>query len=170
MYHSLLCRKTKAFTLIELAIVIAIISILTATVVIFLGSARLKAGATRGLVDIRQIQVYIETYEQNYGSYPVSCSGGGGWAARNPHRFGCNLGICWIPELAADGCPLPYNQNAAPPTATQASDSQYLYWSNGVDYKLIYHVPVSMSVPGEFIDPRRPTWAFGVWTPGARNW
>ena len=164
--------KTKrsscaAFTLIELLIVIAIIGILMSTITVSLNAFRLKAQATQGLTDILRVTSYLETYKANYGNYPPSCGTGAGWASRDNNPWGCGQGPCWISPFSSEGwCPLPYNQNNPPPGNT-AAVSQYIYNSNSADYKLLYHVPVSMGVPDEFIDPVRPTWAFGTWSPGA---
>ncbi len=155
--------RRKGFTLIEVLIVVSITSILMATVMVSLQAARLKSQAVQSLTDIQRIALYIETYKANYGSYPLSCGTGGAWASRNANPWGCGLGACWIPQFATETwCPLPSNLNA--PTAS----SQYIYFTNatGTDYKLLYHQPVSLAIPAEFIDPMRPTWAFGIWSSG----
>ena len=167
----------RAFTLIELLIVVAIIGILTSTVTVSLNAFRLKAQANQALADIVRIASYLETYKaDNNGVYPVSCSGSG-WASRDANPWGCAVGYCWIPELAAYGyCPasppglFPHNRNDPPAYRPIAAESQYIYYSDGANYKLIYHNAVSVGVPSEFIDPIRPTWAFGVWSSGAAAW
>lgn len=163
--------SSPAFTIIELLIVVAIIGILTSTVTVSLNAFRLKAQATQGLTDIIRIASYIEAYRANYGAYPLSCGTGGSWASF-ASDYGCDLGACWIGQFSTEGwCPLPRNLNN-PPAGQTTTTSTYIYLTDlsGSDYKLIYHVPVSMGVSEEFIDPARPTWAFGVWTPGAAAW
>jgi len=51
---------------------------------------------------------------------------------------------------------------------------QYIYNSNGTDYKLIAHQPeeclvVKAKYPN-LLDPMRDCWAYGYWTEGAKNW
>ncbi len=165
----LLSPKRKAgFTLIEVMIVVAIISLVTGAVMVSLSAVRLKTEATQALADLQKIGLYLETYRANYGTYPLSCGTGGQWAARNAYASWCGLGACWISQFSGEGwCPLPYNLNPPPP-GIPANQSQYIYRTNGSgsDYKLIYHSPVSMAVPPEFIDPQRTTWAFGIWSTG----
>lgn len=161
-------RRKNGFTLIEVMIVVAIISLVSGAVMVSLSAARLKTQATQALADLQKISLYIETYRANYGSYPLSCGTGGQWASRNANPWGCGLGTCWISQFSGDGwCPLPHNLNP-PPSGYSAGQSQYIYRTDGSgnNYKLIYYGPVSMAIPSEFIDPQRTTWAFGIWSPG----
>ncbi|MFA9262534.1 MAG: type IV pilin protein [Undibacterium sp.] len=163
--------SVPAFTLIELVIVVAIVGILTSTVTVSLRAFQLKSQANQAVTDILRVTEYIESYKANYGAYPLSCGDGSGWASRNNNPWGCGLGACWIGQFSAEGwCPLPYNTNNPPAYNPAADQSQYIYYSNGVNYKLLYHNAVSMGVPNEFIDSIRPTWAFGTWSPGAAAW
>lgn len=160
-----------AFTVIELLIVIAIIGILTSAVTVSLSAFRLKAQSSQAVVDLVRITSYLESYRGNYGAYPLSCGDGSGWASRNNNPWGCGLGACWIGQFSTEGwCPLPSNPNNPPAYNPTAAESQYIYYSNGINYKLLYHNAVSIDVPGEFIDPIRPTHAFGTWSPGAAAW
>lgn len=166
--------SVKAFTLIELLVVVAIIGILTSTVTVSLRAFQTKSQANQALTDLLSITEKLEAYKANHGSYPVSC--GGAWASRDANPWGCGNGACWIPEFAneEDWCEapfwMPYNRNNPPDWNPVAAQSQYIYSSNGANYKLIYHNAVSMGVPSEFIDPTRPTWAFGTWSSGAAAW
>jgi len=61
----------RGFTLIELLIVIAIIGILSATVLVSLNSARGKARDARRQTDMNQVRTALEMYYFDNGSYPV---------------------------------------------------------------------------------------------------
>lgn len=162
--------KTKrAFTLIEMIVVIAIIGILAATIMVSLSTARLKTLSLQGLSDLEEVRLGLEAYKADAGKYPDTLTGAlyCGWEGYNS-SYGCQSSPskCWIPELGQEGyCPLPIEK-----TRTNPGETEYLYASDGINYKLIYHRPPSMAVPPEYIDPNRPTWAFGFWTPGAGGW
>lgn len=69
--------KNRAFTLIELLIVIAIIAILAAIVLVNLSSARNRAQDTRIISAMNQIRSQAEIVKSSTGSYSsVTCSGG----------------------------------------------------------------------------------------------
>ncbi len=60
----------KAFTLVELLVVISIIGLLSAIATVSLGSARTKAKATRAIADLRQINTALQMYYDANGKYP----------------------------------------------------------------------------------------------------
>ena len=62
--------KTKGFSLIELLIVIAIISIITAIVVPNLMSANIRAKVSGVKADMGSIAIALEDYKVDYGEYP----------------------------------------------------------------------------------------------------
>jgi len=64
-------RKNKGFTLIELLVVIAIIGLLASIVLVSLNSARGKARDVKRISDLHQIQLALEMYYDNNGTYPV---------------------------------------------------------------------------------------------------
>lgn len=75
----------RGFTLLELLIVIAIIGILSATVLVALNSARQKAYDARREADLAQIERALQLYYDKYGNYLEAGSGcgssgnGNGW-------------------------------------------------------------------------------------------
>ncbi|MGC4071642.1 MAG: hypothetical protein QM760_03860 [Nibricoccus sp.] len=60
------------------------------------------------------------------------------------------------------------------PRGSHESAQQYLYTSDGRDYKIIAHGPEDCSLvvarTPSLADPRRTTWAYGYWTEGAAAW
>ncbi len=61
----------KGFTLIEMLVVVAIIGLLSSTILVGLGNARSKARDARRISDLRQIQTGLENYYvENNQSYP----------------------------------------------------------------------------------------------------
>lgn len=78
----------KAFTLIEMLVVIGIIAILASVVLGFLGPAREQARDAKRVEEIRQLQTALELYYRKYGHYPVSedCIS----SDPRPNRYFCN--------------------------------------------------------------------------------
>jgi prepilin-type N-terminal cleavage/methylation domain-containing protein len=78
--------RNKGFTLIELLVVIAIIGILSSVVLASLNSARSKSRDAKRMSDVKQIQLALELYYDQNGSYPTSpgCSGS------SPNSSWCN--------------------------------------------------------------------------------
>lgn len=72
-------HKQKGFTIIELIVVIAIISLLSSIVVANVNGVRVKARDARRLAEMKQIQLALIMYFEKYGHYPYNtdndCSG-----------------------------------------------------------------------------------------------
>jgi len=62
--------KKKGFTLIELLVVIAIIGLLSSIVLASLNSARAKTMDVKRLASLKQVQLALELYFDQYGFYP----------------------------------------------------------------------------------------------------
>lgn len=100
-------RRLRAFTLVELLTVIAIIAILTAILVPTLAGARTAANRARTRVQFGQWAMAIEAFRQEYGCYPEfdgsnKVNGGASSAAAEEHRFHDLLAGC-----RRDGSALP---------------------------------------------------------------
>jgi hypothetical protein len=115
--------------------------------------------------DIFELGKALKQYYHDNKSYPKSS---GGWDAITA-IYGQSKED-WIPGLV----PRYIKKLPVDPRRKKDPVKQYMYKSDGIDYKLIAHFPVGMDdiikqYP-QFVDPRRPSWAFGVWTEAAKNW
>jgi prepilin-type N-terminal cleavage/methylation domain-containing protein len=171
--------KDKAFTLIELLVVIAIIGILASVVLSALSSARSRARDNQRKGQLSQIRSALALYYQDYGSYPISIGWDGytPWAGGHTNTIGptayiSNLAPTYIAEVPIDtntGVLKGQSQLGNCPTGEFAT---YLYRSNGIDYKIIAHCLVEnpIQIDDTLRDLTRPTYSFGYWTEGAKNW
>lgn len=113
----------------------------------------------RRFADFDTIAKALERYRFDHGAYPVT------EGSTSNRKKG------WIPELVPD-----YLSSVPrdPRYLRKNKSKQYLYISNGRDYKLIAHAPedfgfVSQRYP-ELIDPARHEFAYGIWTAGGSSW
>ncbi len=60
----------KAYTLIEMLMVVAIIGVLASSIIIGLGASRASARDARRITDLKNVQVVLELYYSKYGFYP----------------------------------------------------------------------------------------------------
>jgi prepilin-type N-terminal cleavage/methylation domain-containing protein len=65
-------KTSRGFTLIELLVVIAIIGILSAVVLTSLDGARKRGRDARRLSDVKQIQLALELYYDQWHEYPAT--------------------------------------------------------------------------------------------------
>jgi prepilin-type N-terminal cleavage/methylation domain-containing protein len=66
-------KPNKGFTLIELLVVISIIGVVSATVLLGLNIARVKARDARRISDLEQVRTALELYAaDNNGNYPTA--------------------------------------------------------------------------------------------------
>lgn len=116
------------------------------------------------LSDLIKIKSALNSYFIHNKSYPKSLGFDGRYT-----KWGYS-GADWIKGLSTE-----YIQELpSDPRNTTDPSKQYLYKSDGRDFKLIAHQPddcidVKQSHP-ETIDPKRNCWAYGFWTEGGKNW
>jgi prepilin-type N-terminal cleavage/methylation domain-containing protein len=163
----------RAFTLVELLVVISIIGLMSAIAVVSMGSAKVNARNTRRKADLVQISKALELFYTDNGAYPNN----GGWLGSCPsYDSRPNTGgTAWIPSLA------PTYMSILPTDPTQGKNNSslafcnnnracYLYASDGIDYKVMAFCtpegPISTSDP--FYDPNYSTSGFVISTPGGR--
>ncbi len=119
----------------------------------------------RTLKDILDLKKALQLYYDKNKIYPKSS---GGWDA-----VVANYGESrqdWIRGLAPEYIKI----LPADPRQSKDPGQQYMYNSDGINYKLIAHHPPGIeeiiNMHPDLVDPARPSWAFGVWTEGAKNW
>ena len=61
----------RGFTLIELLVVVAIIGLLASVILASLNAARLNAQHARALSDLHSLQIALELYRSDHGTWPV---------------------------------------------------------------------------------------------------
>ena len=159
--------KRRAFTLVELIVVIVILGILAALLAPRLTSASDEAKQSRRMADLTTVEAALRDYHMKNGVYP---STGGAWWGDAPNYGGKDYqgANAYIPDLVPDYLPmLPKDPDAAYPSGAYG----YLYRSNGTDYKLLAHrTPTEYPDDHRFYDPNRPTHAWQVSSPGGYNW
>lgn len=148
-YKSL--KHSSGFTLIELLVVIAIIGILSSVVLASLNSARAKARDVKRQSDLKQLQVALELYADNKGSYPLGC-----W------NYFEAQGADYIPELSPtyiSQLPRDSLQGQLCPGGIGDNSNwrTYYYCSNGAAYKV--------NVCSESVIPATSPW-YDLFRPG----
>lgn len=116
------------------------------------------------VTDLSNIKNAVESYKNDHGVYPASEGFDGLY-----NRSG-KINAQWIRGIVPDYLPsLPRD-----PREDFDPSDQYLYNSNGKDYKIIAHHPddcelARRKIP-DMIDPLRGCLAYGFWSTGARDW
>lgn len=117
--------KNKGFTLIELLVVIAIIGLLSSVVLASLNTARAKGRDAKRLSDIKQLQIALELYLDDNGSYPVSS-----WVHSDEARWETSLGAALSPYISTMPED-PLNNRSHSGSTHGAYQYVYSYYSNG---------------------------------------
>lgn len=95
--------KKGGFTLIEILVVVAIISVLLGSVLVGLGPAQRQGRDTRRISDLRQTQNALELYYSKCGFYPGTANCAATtipttWADLTTALVGSGLGVSQIPN------------------------------------------------------------------------
>lgn len=114
--------QLKAFTLVEIMVVIAIIGILSTLIMVSLDNTKMTARNTRRLADIKQLQLALKLYYNDVGSFPASITPGSPIAAN---------GVSYLLRVPAN--PKPWADNGC---ADQ--DYKYTQLEGGKRYMLSF--------------------------------
>jgi prepilin-type N-terminal cleavage/methylation domain-containing protein len=170
-----LYSKNKAFTLIELLTVVAIIGILATIVMINLKAAQAKSRDARRAQDLDTMNTAIVQYYQEMKSYPLVASGctaigNNNWCSDSstvnslkidPYIAGYDPRFIggadatfqqYLPTEPVD--PGPFSKF---PAGNLGNQRGYLYHSTGTDYKILSNYPENGSDPRytSIVDPNR---------------
>lgn len=114
--------------------------------------------------DLKEVRSALAKYQREHKSYPQSQGWDGlysKWGASSPQ---------WIKGLVPDYI----GELPRDPRHDDDPEHQYLYKSDGKDFKLITHRPEDFNTAKKanpkLVDPARSTWAWGYWTRQARDW
>lgn len=116
----------------------------------------------RRLGDLQRVGNALAAYKQQHGRYPLQGEK--------------NLVIGLDPAASEFSKLVPSLLAQLPrdPRLLADPNRQYLYFSNGTDFKFITHGPEDMGFVQKkmptLVDPRRPQHAYGIWTAGAVTW
>lgn len=178
--------KQRAFTLIEILVVVAIIGILATAITINFDKARKQSRDKVRMTELKELQLAVEVYKAQYGQYPAQGCGvtGGSWTGRGTHpSWGVNCPeyiVGLVPDFIAE---LPVD-----PSKEDEYGKGFLYLTNAArtSYKILAYDSIESrfvtSYADEFarcpIDCDQPTYCdstvqptvYGVYSAGAECW
>ncbi len=95
--------KYKAFTLIEMLIVVTIIAVLASMILVGMGGARAKSRDARRIGDLHNVQNALELYYANNGTYPTGTyNSASEWDSFASTLVGADIGVHRIPKDPLD--------------------------------------------------------------------
>lgn len=154
--------KKRGFTIVELLIVIVVIGILAAITIVAYSGMQERARFAKNQTNLKTLNNAVIQYHAINGSYPNTSTA---WLRQS------SAGDNFIPGIKPDIL------SSLPTDSINSVSDSYYYMSDGTNYKLIRHTPQTPGLPtiektgNPLIDPNRPTWAWGYWTPGtAASW
>ncbi len=147
-------RSKQGFTLAEIIIVVAIMSIIAGIVLFNVSTASKKSRDGDRQADLRTLQSAVELYKQKNGRYPERCTNAtpalaGGWSGQSGTNYACVAGQQYIKNLAPEFI-------RALPTDKKLLDanSGYVYTTN-VD-GTVYKIMARRTVEDDIVDYNHP--------------
>lgn len=169
-------KFSKAFTVVELLVVVIVIGILASVTIVAYNGAQDRAEFARAKTDMKHINDALIIYKSQNGSYPITS----GWTYQYGYASS-TLNTSFLSALVPtylDKMPV----GKANPSYAYYS---YAYVSDGTNYKLIRIILRSLATPytglpaveksnNPLLDPGtaqgRQEWAWGYWSAGAVSW
>ena len=144
---------SRGFTLIEVLVVIAIISILAGVIAVNSAESNQKARDEKRQADLRALQSAIEMYKNKYGRYPAGCNSVGSWSGQPGSGYDCGSGTEYIVGLAPEFIPvLPKD----PKLNSSVANSGYMYMVNDNDNGTVYKLMAMNTVESEIVTYSHP--------------
>src|SRR3989344_6320430 len=116
-------KQRDGFTLLELLVVIAVISLLATTVVVRVDQVRKQARDIRRLADLIQLSNALELYYADHNRYPDTCNGSGVTAGHATSYGDCDNN--YIMDLSNYISRLPIDPRG------DSADKGYMYYVSG---------------------------------------
>jgi prepilin-type N-terminal cleavage/methylation domain-containing protein len=170
----------RAFTLVELLVVVAIIGLLSSVAVVALSQTSINARNQQRRSNLMQVAKALELYYSANDSYPTTS---GVWLGNcSDYASRADTGATgWIPNLAPTYIgTLPHDPNSGKANAgsplaycrTSGAGNCYLYNSNGTDYKALAHCTPegTLSSSDPYVDSVRSAYSFAVYSVNAKTW
>jgi general secretion pathway protein G len=141
-------RRSGGFTLVELLVVISIISILAAVLFASFSDARELARDEARKSSLKELQLALELYKSQNGTYPeAGCGVGHTWS----HYTGPGPLSSWgvsCDEYIVGLVPEYLSALPTDPSSEDELDMGYKYRTNGDSYKVVAH----LSVESDLVD------------------
>jgi len=176
-------NKQKGFTLVELMVVVGIIAILSSVLYANFNQARMIARDKTRMTTLKQVQLALEVYKTQYGSYPLAGCGVGDGSFAGP-------GVATESDLTA--CAQNYIQGLVPefigalpmdPQFENDANRGYYYRSSGDSYKFMSYNSVEVNIISDLgqefarcpiaeracLRTVHPN-TYAVYSAGAQNW
>lgn len=169
----------KGFTLVELMVTVSIIAILSAIIYASFDQARAQARDKARMSSLKEVQLALEVYKAQNGSYPLSGCSASGFAGPGPASSGFTACNNYIPGLVPDFI----DKLPTDPRFESESTRGYYYQSDGNSYKFMsYDVVEAQTVTaygeefarcpgaGGACGATVPATTYAVYSAGAENW
>ena len=162
-------KRKKAFTLVELLVVIGIIGILTAILTFSFLQAQKRSRDTKRKSDLKTLQVAFEAYKTQQGKYPLSCTNGAAtslsrtsvftengttftattnWPRIDVANFGCtDAGSIYDLLTKSYIASVPLDPNPTPASSGAVSGGYYMFTKlDGSNFKIVSYSPELMDI------------------------
>ncbi len=148
-------RISRAFTLVEVMVVVAIIGILTAIVTVHFGQARASTRDDIRKTDLKSLQLALEQFKAQNGQYPAAgCGQITKWTGPGTHNpvWGNDV---HCPEYIVGLTPDYISVLPSDPLYEMDYDRGFIYLTNASrsDYKVMVHASVERKFVTSYNDP-----------------